>query len=445
MAKYHYITPTMGDRLKQARIELGLSIEKLSDDMLSTGTISNLERGNRNVSQEKLRYLCTKVNLIYEELISLEEEPQKLTSELIDLELLMIEQELDTRSDEAWKRLQALDGTHPKVSYLKGKYFSKRRLWNNAESYFRNAIEYSKSSNISSKDNILALSYYELSRNAYYESKLAKALLFIEEGIRAFQEDGEKQFVYYYLLTSQVIYLKKMNRTMEAFKRLEDLKPLKNKVETTTILLSLIDLEAGLLNDLGYYREAIKEATYGLELARLDRRHERSVELYSTLGTSWMHLEQWNLAESCFTEAIKAEDARDDLLVVPYKKLGEMFQRQGNLEAALKYLEKAKNLALSANDHGSYCEVCVLIGTLYEMKNDVDASLVAFNEAIDISTKLNLNDLQFKATKNYLNVAKTHKRSPNEIIETLSKSLLEYNQKEDTDMYQNFETDPPEA
>ncbi|WP_044640536.1 helix-turn-helix domain-containing protein [Risungbinella massiliensis] len=446
---YHYITKEMGEVLKKARLEQNMSQESLSDDNISTGTISNLERGLCKASPKKLKHLLGKLNLNYENFITLEKKVNDLVEIDLETELLMIEQVLNTKPDQAWKRLQLLDDNHPWVCTFKGRACVLKRLWEKAISFFLKAIDIAKNNDKYKADNLLSLCYYELSRAAYYQNKVEQALELIETGITKFDHNGKRSYIYYHLLTSRIIYLRKQGKTMEAYKCLDDLKDQRAQIEFTSVSLSLINLEAELLNDLGQYQDAIKQLLHGLELARIETKPDKSFELFCTLGTSYLHLKQWLKAEGWFNEALYLKDeVRDDLVILPYRKLGELYFQVNKMEDSLRSYQEAKQLCSKVDDMFSYCEICLELGDIFHSKGDEKKAIDYYDEAIEVSSKHQFYKLQLQASLNYLKFG-TKRNTPKyqKIIDSLSSILLSCGQKEVIPMTTlnlgMYETDPP--
>lgn len=250
---------------------------------------------------------------------------------------------------------------------------------------------------------MVASIYYELSRIAYYQSKLDLAIENVELGIQSFQNNGIRLHVYHYLMTGRIIYLKKQGKIIEAYKRLEDLKKSEVEVESTSIVLTRIVLETELLNELGYYKESIEKALYGLNLARVEKKIERSFELYCVLGTSYMHLKEWKHAKICFNEALHIKDlVRKDLRIIPLEKLGQLSLSIGDTSKAIELYEETRELCDSVGDWHSYCKVCIELGNIYINLNQRKRAVTCYDKAINIASKHDFKDLLLSASLKFL-------------------------------------------
>lgn len=105
---YYFVTPKMGEFLKKTRIKLGILQEDLAGEVMSTGTVSNIENGNRRVGEEKLRYICEQLSIKFEDLLSLHEDEEQNTRDMDHLNLLFIESRLEINPEDAKRRMEVL-------------------------------------------------------------------------------------------------------------------------------------------------------------------------------------------------------------------------------------------------------------------------------------------------------------------------------------------------
>lgn len=396
----------MGEFLRNARLKQGMLQEELAGEFMSTGTISNIERGHRKVGEDKLRYICEVLSLSFDELIALGEEESYSLDEMQQLHLLFIESDLYFRPEEAKNRIQAFEN-NPWVSFFKGRHYVIKRNFTKAESHLKHAVSLTREKKELKEENLLSFIYYEMSRIYYYRNQMDLALEYIEKGIKFFFPGGKREYIYYYLLTGRIIYLKKKGKIIEAYKRLEDMKELRENIELTSLILTIITLEAELLNDLGYYTESIEKSMQGLDLARIERRIERAFELYCTLGTSYLRLKSWNQAKACFHEALLyKEEVRQDLVLLPLKKLGELYLEMAETTKAIKTYEEARALSYQVEDLFSYCEINIDLGNIYKELDQQHKALQYFEEAMEIAEKYQFHELQVTSSLKYLSCEK---------------------------------------
>lgn len=207
--------------IKQERKRLGISQEALADEEISTGTISHMKSGGYRIGKEKVECICKKLNMPMDELFSVS--PAKTDDEEdLEFELITLEHTLDRVDLETgWKDLQQiqLDNRQPLIAlvhYLRGKYYLKKREYEQAQVHFSRAVQAEEDQEGLSYQNIKSASFYELARIAFDRNDLKEALDYVQKGLDAFVAGGEREYYLYHLLVSQVIYLKNQNRIEEA-------------------------------------------------------------------------------------------------------------------------------------------------------------------------------------------------------------------------------------
>lgn len=61
---------TQGERVKQLRAELNLTLEKFGDRVgVTKVAISNIEKGNRNLTEQMIKAICREFNVNYDWLV----------------------------------------------------------------------------------------------------------------------------------------------------------------------------------------------------------------------------------------------------------------------------------------------------------------------------------------------------------------------------------------
>lgn len=397
---YIFITKEMGEIMRNARLQLKgdeTSQEALaanSEGKISTGTISHLENGGHRVSLDKLEYWCNVVKVNLEELLS-KNPLEEIDEEDLKFELVAIEHTLDRVDiEEGWRRLNQLNLTknNPLLStvfYLKGKYFSEKKAWDQAYACFNKGVDIAKAYQVKSKNNIISACYYELSRVALFKNDLRKALEFTQNGLKEFVKDGERKYCLYFLQVSKVIYLKNLNRIEEALVALDELNKQKSDIEATSVLLNMADLQAELLNRTERYEEATKFALEGIELARIENNFDRLFDLWTVLGTSYMYLKQWKKAERCLLEALKLKNKikQEYLPVKTYRQLGELYNILDKTEKAVDNLKKAVKLGKKTNDALRTCESLTSLGDCYFKQGDFKCAEYEYEQALALAER----------------------------------------------------------
>ncbi|RAL21961.1 hypothetical protein DL897_15360 [Thermoflavimicrobium daqui] len=206
--------------------------------------------------------------------------------------------------------------------------------------------------------------------------------------------------MYDLIQVSKVIYLEKLNRFGDAQKFLEDLAVNKNNFiqdkeiytfqsKSNESTLNMYEMYSKLLARNGSLSEAKVYALKGIEIARLDKMYERSLELWTTLGSIYIKQNKLNLAECCFRTALKLKDKvkREYLLAYVYIQLGMLHDNLGDLKRSEKSFLNARKYSKKTND--VYLETQALsgLGDCYiKLKKD-DKVHQCFSEALELAEK----------------------------------------------------------
>lgn len=343
-----------------------LNQQDLEEEGISAGTISNFEVGRKNVDMEKIYRLFAKLGVNKQDLPRLLQEKkqeERIAFTLLQLDLKAIETEMDCgdykQAMQAVKKLHLPDD-HPYTAvteYLKGKYYYKGQNWQKSHLHFLRSIELVDEHPEMQAANIKAASYYELARIAYRQNQLDHALQYVGNGLEVFESDGDRENFKYDLLISKAIYLEKLDQDNLALKILDEMWPNLNEIDTE-MQLNMYDLQAKLYNKHQMYEKAIHNAWDGIEIARREKKHDRLFELWTTLGTSYNQLSEYQLAMKCFQTAVNLEGKiqRKFLSAANYYQLGLLYLEEDNMQLAEESFYKAIKISKAENDVLKLCE-----------------------------------------------------------------------------------------
>jgi tetratricopeptide (TPR) repeat protein len=400
MKEYVFVSLELGNLIRRKRKERGLKQEELSvDRVISTGTISNIERGAYRVNREKLEYLCDRLGIcrdVLNEYLSQEAvEGQQLDQADPKLELLGIEYLMDMVDlEKGWDRLRQvrISRTDPLYGielYLKGRYYEEKQKWESAEVHYQQAIRHVEQFPELMETNIQASSFNSLSRIYNHLNRLDQALQCIQMGLKSFMPDGERKHVKYHLLISKVIYLEKLDRDNEALLLLEEIWNEMDQIDSAEVRLNMYEMRAKLLNKMRLYEQAITFAYRGLLKARIDRMYDRAFELWTTLGESYAKSGSPHDAELCFRSALQLRHKirRKYLLPSTYSKLGLLYFEKNDLDNSEKFLKKAVELGKKNQDAFRLIEALTSLGDCYQKQGKLQLAKSHYEEALELAEK----------------------------------------------------------
>lgn len=413
----------LGRVIRNRRLELGLKQSDLADQFISPSTISILERGESPVSNKKLEYLCKKLELDVEEiprLIEAQREKERDRTEEILFELETIENDIDFVGPQfALDRLRQVEVSSDSplqahIKFLKGKIYYRKGKSDKAETYLEQCIQLYDGHPSIHKSNLKAASYYILGQMSFKVNAYHEALDYVNAGLDAFLENGDRAYVKYNLLIAKVIYLEKLERFGEGIHILnEEMWPNLSEIDTD-IQLNMYEMHATLLNKQNMPEKAIPYARKGIDLARRSRNHDRCFELWTTLGSSYKQIGDLKKARLCLETALRFKDdvKNPDLPAYNYTELGILNILEGNTELAEKNLRKATKLGKKARDAAREFDALFALGGLCYGQNKIDEAIKFLLEAKKIAEE-NLLLRQERDAITYLIVFDKEKKTIN--------------------------------
>ncbi|SEM74548.1 helix-turn-helix domain-containing protein [Lihuaxuella thermophila] len=391
----------LGSALRRIRKTKKLRLEDLADENISTGTISFIERGFETVKEGKWLYLCKKLGVDLLEIPGLIEHERRKTTNLQN-ELTLIESRIDLGySKKSLKELNQLaiktDGMYMEtIHYLKARCYYSKESWKKAKNNFELAIQIVDESN-SSKSNIKAACFKDLARISFFQDNdLNQALKYTEEGISAYQPDGDRKDIIYFLLTGKVSYLEKLKRYDEALQVLIELWQSIDKIKNLEVILNMYEIRASILNKKRQYPEALKYAIEGYKIASSNQKYERSIELLTTWGDICKNSKDYSTAEQCYTLALELEDniKKKYLLVSTYTQLGRLYIEQKDWDKAHATLETAVEQGLKAGDMQRYTQALTATGDYYLAREMYSEAVIPYEKANELSKKHEFHGLR---------------------------------------------------
>jgi tetratricopeptide (TPR) repeat protein len=404
----------IGKFIRKTRKERGLRLEDLSDEHISTATISNIERGVPHVNKEKVLYLMSKLGL------DLDEIPEMIEKDSESLESMQVRFTavetliqlgnpqralalLSDISDESYSRHQAT------VHYLKGKIFVYKKDWRKAEREFSEAIRLAYQDPYSPKTHLEAVCYHALASCRMTNLDWEQALRYAEKGLEVLQEADSSDQVKHMLLVARITCLEKLERTDEALKALDELWTQIEKIQSRDLVLRMYALKAELLRRMKLHHDAIRYAREGIQLTVNSKEYDEVFALWITLGNAYMEMSHLEEAETCFSFVLELSDqvsSKQDV-VRAYCSLGHVYLLEGKLDQARDVLKKALDWAEKLNEATTLNTALLMMGQLMKkMKHYVDA-VEYFQRAVQVAVK---HKFRQKAYMGYYELAECYEQ-----------------------------------
>ncbi|TCP65552.1 tetratricopeptide repeat protein [Baia soyae] len=385
----------------EKREGLGRKIEELSEEGLSIATISNFETGKKKVSKDKIIRLFDKIDITMDQIPQLLSETKKQkdhTIKRLELQLIAVENEIDfVDASQALKKIKGLRSEIQEkkclsylavVNYLTGKTYYKKENWTKAKDYYYKAIQSHEEFPEIVHLNIKAGSFYGLARISFRDSDIVTALKFVNNGLTAFQSSGKRKYLQYQLMISKVIYSEMLERNEDAFDTLSEMWQCLDEIDTE-ILLNMYQLQSTLYIKRKKCEIAISYAVKGIDIARRNKNFDRCFELWTTLGSAYIHLGDLEQAKICFETASQFESKirRKFLSVHNLIQLGLLYMKERDTEYAQAILEDAVGKAKKENDALLRFKSLEALGDCFLQQSKHKEALDQFECAYEIAQK----------------------------------------------------------
>ncbi|TCP63835.1 helix-turn-helix domain-containing protein [Baia soyae] len=394
----------IGKFIRKVRKERSLRLEDLSDEQISTATISNIERGVPHVNKEKVYYLMQKLGLNANDLPSMLMRDTE-NMETMQLKLMAIESMI--RMDEhekAYKKLCNIsDATREEYASmfhsLRGRYFLKTSEWKKAERELIDSNRFISQEN-EVKNNLEAINFNYLAYLQYIQNDLQQALIYAERGLDVYREElVDPEQIKYVLMTNRVIYLEKLGKTDEALKRLDELWVYLPIVRKTEIILPMYALRADLYRRMKLYSDAIRYAREGIQIATTSSFYNEMFQIWTILGTIYVEQNNLNDAETCFSYILDLESrvAQKQELVRAYCSLGNLYLLQGKSDESKRILQQAISWAEKLNDALKLSNALIIMGRLMKTMGQQEEGVHYLVQAAQIAEQHDYSQKQFLA------------------------------------------------
>ncbi|WP_044640641.1 helix-turn-helix domain-containing protein [Risungbinella massiliensis] len=444
----------LGEILRAKRKSKGLRLKNLEDDNISAATISSIERGLANTSIEKIRYYCKQLDFDLNSAKDVMQHGEKQDEELL-VKLALIENTIHLVSaDRALGQLREIDlsdTNHVKaqVFYLKGKIYYEKKQWAKARKNFLEAIKIVDQNRELLVNNIKPTALYELGRISFYEeNNLKKALMYTEEGLNCFHEDGERSYIKYTLLISKISYLDHLNLKERSLRTLERMWMEIDQIENPEVLLNMYEIKASSLCKQMLYTEAKKCALHGINIARMSKMPERSMELLTTLGSVYVATGELDMAENCFLQSIELQKKvqRKHLLISTFTQLGLLNVQRQKWKEAEQWFNNAVKIGEKSSDVVRYVQALKTRGDCFVAQGKLPEAIKSYKTALDISEEHDLFDVaQEMIVKLMQSYEQTKSSDLNGLMERLYRITVELRSGGERYMRRVVEHEPPDS
>lgn len=388
--------------IRKVRDEKGLRLKDLGDGKASVTTISNIERGTNQHTTEMITYLLEKLGIhSLEELSDMLEHERNYLS-VIQFKLQSIETLVKLQQYEKalnnLEQLQLSDTHHyaPWFYYLNGRCLQGLHQWIQAEKLFSYAINLLEER--PKEDNIESACYLETSYCEYIMNDVNSALLFTDQGIQAFIEDGDRQNVLHQLYLNKSVFYNKMNR-MEGIIALDSLSSILHQVKDISIKLKYYWLRAEYARKSGKLQESLQYAEEGLVLAEENNSFNMILEFWLCIGDTLASMGDFKEAENRLLLAIQFNPSLVEprSIVSGNLRLGMLYLRQNLQDKAESFLNVARTMATDLGDITKLLHALLFLGDIEINKENHSSAVQHYQQAQELASQYNFKKHEHQA------------------------------------------------
>ncbi|MCH5584747.1 helix-turn-helix transcriptional regulator [Shimazuella sp. AN120528] len=386
------------------RKEKGLRLKDLEDYHISSGSISNLERGEVKTRDGTFEYLLKKLGLTQE---SLKKRVEKEKEEIEELQFTfecvktLLEQEL---KDEVSKQLDSiqLENFHPLITYycyLKGLFYRRSKNWKMARKYFHRGLDMCKQHKLEPSDNILAVSYNQLSIYSFNQNNFTEAIEYANKGLKIYDASLALADIKFSLISNKILYLIKLSQYDLATQLLNEVWDSIDKIERTSVALSLYKYRAIILRRRRMFSEAIAVCKAGIRLAGKNEIQYRHLDLINVMGSIFLEQEKWDKAEKRFQMVLLMDQKLDfpRRQVDAHIYLGVLYSKQKEWGKANEQTNTAIKISREIPDDFRSARALIVLGDILFKQMKWEKALSCYQEAVDLTRKHRFKDRQLTA------------------------------------------------
>lgn len=246
----------------------------------------------------------------------------------------------------------------------------------------------------SSEENIEAASFNELGVCAFFQNDLEKAIEYTRSGLDSFDDRGERLYYKDILHGNLVVYYERVGRVEEVHRILDQLWNARESIKSMPTLLLVYETRANLFRKSKMYDEAIQCAMEGAEIARLNRNRERSFDLQSVIGSTYLDEGNYSAAKKAFEVALKYTDHWPDadryIVVNVYARIGSLYMAEKRFDEAAVEISKGIELARNTEDYLSLTNVLIVAGQCANAQEKYQESAEFLEEALELADQYGL-------------------------------------------------------
>ncbi|SFW98985.1 Tetratricopeptide repeat-containing protein [Thermoactinomyces sp. DSM 45891] len=381
----------LGRLIRSCRKERSLRLKDLQDENISSATISSVERGMKNISFEKITYLCGKLDLDVDQFSVFVEVEEKREMKLRN-QLNFIEHSMDLFGpDQGLDQLRSFKIDRKsrwlaQYTYLKGRCYFLKQNWEKAKRQLQSTLDLLEAGTDLESTNIKAACQYLFAKIAMEEhSDIILAQNWIDLGSQSFVQGGDRGEICYELLLLKAKVYMGQEDWEKALGIVNELWESLDQVTNPHLKVDLYRLKAFFWCKQGYIAEATSAVFQGLELAKMCMWREGAVDLLHVLSKIYIEEGDFESAEKVLLQASthKEKHSHEYRMIQTYLSLGNLYNNQERWSEAEGWLRDAVRKAKNLTNKIYYVMALEALGDCEKGKGEEGEALRTYQSALE--------------------------------------------------------------
>jgi tetratricopeptide (TPR) repeat protein len=373
----------VGKYLQKKRNGLGLKLKYFANQGISPSTISKIENGSPNVSEEMILKYARLLNVKEEELIQLSQTNVHTPDFWID-EIDFLENMLELDPDQVIEKAKEHYSEHPIYPYLMGKAYRVKNQYPKAMKYFIEAIRLCKKEH--DYLNIKPAAQISAGNIHFYQKQLDLAIKLTEEAKESWVPEGERSYLYSYILMNLAIYYRKAERYEDFEEAVNELWSHKEQLDSAETKVIVIEHQAWLLYNHKQYDKALRLIKEGILLARLNQLWERRLDLWTLQGDIYRMKNEDELAIQSYQAAIATRKKLAQHKIIPACiKCALLYLKQKKFEQANELLQLAQTVCDSNTPTNDQIDLMITLGEVNLQQGNLEKAADYFTQALSFN------------------------------------------------------------
>jgi tetratricopeptide (TPR) repeat protein len=379
----------LGDLVRRVRKERSLNLLDLVDSKLSKSTISRLENGQA-VDDDKMQLILGKLGIRDTDIPKILED-FKIQDEIEQHMFRSIESQIrqgilslaEFNEKLKYISLPVLE------SYLRAKRYFIKKNYKKAVKHYELTIT-SNDNECCPYSNVKATSYLDLSVIAYKESDFQKALLYIDQGLEEFNEQGLKKHVKYSLIYNNAFILEQLGLIREAEEILEPAWQHRDLIGDIRTQIQVYQLKSAFYRYNKNYIKAYDILSQAFDIANINALADQSYYVLVDIGKITYELGRLEYSKRCLLSALKFKKKLENATsITAHIELSKTYLALGDIKKAKEEITEAIQISkkTKVKDINKRIQAYIVLAGIFRTQKNEDEACNHYQKALNLANK----------------------------------------------------------